>query len=253
RDGAAPPAAKPPLSLRLSITYRPPWRLLFVSFVTGGILLSVWKWSGSDSCACMSIVINRFLNNAGGCPRRDWPRRSRLWNDALPSGAIESVVTCAAAFRRNFNARLLRIFSGRDSSNKSKCFRHPGLAAGRPAFLCPDVPGRPHFGNHISAHRRARSNQRGRQNEQHWSRLGAAPGELRPLTHCRLSVEPPVICCQLYVIGPSHQRARKLVFQTTARYRDIRAVGRFRFDRCAFSLPSRSGAFRACEPALRDG
>ncbi|PYK62017.1 MAG: hypothetical protein DME43_01185 [Verrucomicrobia bacterium] len=166
RDGAAPPAAKPPLSLRLSITYRPPWRLLFVSFVTGGILLSVWKWSGSDSCACMSIVINRFLNNAGGCPRRDWPRRSRLWNDALPSGAIESVVTCAAAFRRNFNARLLRIFSGRDSSNKSKCFRHPGLAAGRPAFLCPDVPGRPHFGNHISAHRRARSNQRGRQNEQ---------------------------------------------------------------------------------------
>ncbi|PYK73233.1 MAG: hypothetical protein DME44_01890 [Verrucomicrobia bacterium] len=36
----------------------------------------------------MSIVINRFLNNAGGCPRRDWPRRSRLWNDALPSGAI---------------------------------------------------------------------------------------------------------------------------------------------------------------------
>src|SRR5437763_527245 len=30
RDGAASPAAKPPLSLRLSITYRPPWRLLFV-------------------------------------------------------------------------------------------------------------------------------------------------------------------------------------------------------------------------------
>ena len=41
RDGAAPSAAKPPLSLRLSITYRPPWRLLFVSFVTGGILLSL--------------------------------------------------------------------------------------------------------------------------------------------------------------------------------------------------------------------
>src|SRR5882757_8718719 len=48
-DGAAMPGAKPPLPLRLSITYRPPWRLLFVSFVTGGILL------------CLEVVWFRFL------------------------------------------------------------------------------------------------------------------------------------------------------------------------------------------------
>jgi spermidine synthase len=49
RDGAVLPAAKPPLPLRLGITYRPPWRLLFVSFVTGGILL------------CLEVVWFRFL------------------------------------------------------------------------------------------------------------------------------------------------------------------------------------------------
>ncbi len=49
RDGAALPAARHSLPLRLSITYRPPWRLLFVSFVTGGILL------------CLEVVWFRFL------------------------------------------------------------------------------------------------------------------------------------------------------------------------------------------------
>src|SRR5947199_5320138 len=49
RDGAALPAARHSLPLRLTITYRPPWRLLFVSFVTGGILL------------CLEVVWFRFL------------------------------------------------------------------------------------------------------------------------------------------------------------------------------------------------
>jgi hypothetical protein len=48
RDGAAPPAAKPPLPC-LGITCRPAGRLLFVSFVTGGILL------------CLEVVWFRFL------------------------------------------------------------------------------------------------------------------------------------------------------------------------------------------------
>ena len=41
RDGAALPVAKVTVPFRLSITYRPPWRLLFVSFVTGGILVGL--------------------------------------------------------------------------------------------------------------------------------------------------------------------------------------------------------------------
>ncbi len=49
RDGTALPAAKASVPLRLAITYRPPWRLLFVSFVTGGILL------------CLEVVWFRFL------------------------------------------------------------------------------------------------------------------------------------------------------------------------------------------------
>ena len=49
RDGAALPAPRHSLPLRLSIAYRPPWRLLFVSFVTGGILL------------CLEVVWFRFL------------------------------------------------------------------------------------------------------------------------------------------------------------------------------------------------
>jgi len=49
RDGAALPPARHPLPLRLRITYHPPWRLLFVSFVTGGILL------------CLEVVWFRFL------------------------------------------------------------------------------------------------------------------------------------------------------------------------------------------------
>src|SRR4030095_15379294 len=49
RDGASLPTANAPVPLRLAITYRPPWRLLFVSFVTGGILL------------CLEVVWFRFL------------------------------------------------------------------------------------------------------------------------------------------------------------------------------------------------
>ena len=49
REGTALPAVRVSLPLRLSITYRPPWRLLFVSFVTGGILL------------CLEVVWFRFL------------------------------------------------------------------------------------------------------------------------------------------------------------------------------------------------
>src|SRR5438874_4120854 len=51
RDATAPPSppARHPLPLRLRITYHPPWRLLFVSFVTGGILL------------CLEVVWFRFL------------------------------------------------------------------------------------------------------------------------------------------------------------------------------------------------
>src|SRR5207244_10683939 len=49
RNGAALPPARHPLPLRLRITYHPPWRLLFVSFATGGILL------------CLEVVWFRFL------------------------------------------------------------------------------------------------------------------------------------------------------------------------------------------------
>ena len=49
REGTVLPAVRVSLPLRLSITYRPPWRLLFVSFVTGGILL------------CLEVVWFRFL------------------------------------------------------------------------------------------------------------------------------------------------------------------------------------------------
>jgi spermidine synthase len=49
RDGTALPAVRVSLPLRLSITYRPPWRLLFVSFVAGGIVL------------CLEVVWFRFL------------------------------------------------------------------------------------------------------------------------------------------------------------------------------------------------
>jgi len=72
RDGAAPPAAKPPLPLRLSITYRPPWRLLFVSFVTGGILIGlevVWfrflRLYVASSSTAFSIMLAVVLAGIG--------------------------------------------------------------------------------------------------------------------------------------------------------------------------------------------
>jgi spermidine synthase len=72
RDGAAPPTAKPPLPLRLSITYRPPWRLLFVSFVTGGILVGlevVWfrflRLYVASSSTAFSIMLAVVLAGIG--------------------------------------------------------------------------------------------------------------------------------------------------------------------------------------------
>ena len=72
RDGTALPAARHPLPLRLSITYRPPWRLLFVSFVTGGILLSlevVWfrflRLYVASSSTAFSIMLAVVLAGIG--------------------------------------------------------------------------------------------------------------------------------------------------------------------------------------------
>ena len=71
-DSAALPAAKPPLPLRLSISYRPPWRFLFVSFVTGGILLSlevVWfrflRLYVASSSTAFSIMLAVVLAGIG--------------------------------------------------------------------------------------------------------------------------------------------------------------------------------------------
>ena len=66
---------------------------------------------------------------------------------AVVSGAIHLPVwrdriCCCPCFcsRCDFNTPLLRNFSGEDSSNESRCFRYPFLAADRPAFLALTFP-----------------------------------------------------------------------------------------------------------------
>ena len=72
RDGVALPVARDPVALRLGVSYRPPWRFLFVSFVTGGILLSlevVWfrflRLYVASSSTSFSIMLAVVLAGIG--------------------------------------------------------------------------------------------------------------------------------------------------------------------------------------------
>ncbi len=212
RDGAALPPAKPSLPLRLSISYRPPWRFLFVSFVTGGILLSlevVWfrflRLYLASSSTAFSIMLAVVLAGIGLGGVVSGTMHSRLARSSL----LLPVLLLFAAILTLVSYEFFPAEIAQTSPNVFDIRAWPQVALLSFALMFPValISGIifPLIVARVQTSVGGRMNSTGLTTLFHAqrSRLGAAPGELRPLTHRRLSVEPPVICCQLYVIGPS--------------------------------------------------
>ena len=151
--------------LRLDVSYRPPWRLLFVSFGTGAIVL------------CLEVVWFRFLRLyvpssstafAVMLAVPGWDRAGRHcgWRDSPPLGATEPIASSPLAAGRDSDAFLIFVLSRGSGSNARRSIRRL-LAADWVPLHRLNVPSRVSVGDFVSIDRCMCSSQRRRPYEQH--------------------------------------------------------------------------------------
>ena len=137
----ADPSEHSKFPLSFDASYRPPWRLLFVSFGTGLIFLAlevIWfrflRLYVASSPTAFAIMLAIVLAGigVGGLVAGAVFRSSRR---------IESNACDPVARRSDFGASVIFTFSGRIDPGADRCLR-PSLVADRGSVCSPDVPGR---------------------------------------------------------------------------------------------------------------